>query len=288
MASMAEILVVDDDAAILGMLTTGLRDELGEDVSIYKLAIPGIRPLVLSEVLQTAVRRRPPKELLVIAIETRNFVVPASAASVRRAARQPVDVDAIRGEWEADELLTDLQRVFDGLKALWNISWMLSDATVSAVAFQQRHGGEHLTVEERRRVEALQERQRRGQPDLFDLPPGRAWKWSDPTSPDIVGWQRVLEICEQLPCKVIFVRMPLQEGFDAEHMPRVSRRFAAEIVTQLAERGFEYHDLNTAPYPLAPQYFAGITHLNRWGCEETSRILVSQLLAPQVRALREP
>lgn len=270
------------------MLGRDLSAELGRDTSVYKLGIPGIRPLVLSEVLETAVKRRPPNELLVLAIETRNFVVPANAASVRRAARQALTGDEVRGEWEADEVIAGFWRQFDGLKALWNLSWMASEATSTAADFQQQHGGEHLTVEERRRVEALQARQRRGRPDLFDLPPGKAWKWSEPGSPDIVGWQRVLEICEELPCKVIFVRMPLQLGFNEQHMPLVSRRFADEIVGQLTARGFEFHDLNLPPYPSDPQYFAGITHLNRRGCEETSRVIVPELIAPQLRGLRKP
>lgn len=285
-----DVLIIGSSRVVGGldsrMLTELLSEELGEPITVYKLGIPGLRPLFLSEVLEKAVSRRPPRRLLVLAVETRNFVIPASARAVRRAesrAREGAD-EGIRGEWEADEMAASFWQTFDGLRALWNLPWMRSDHTRQVAAFLQETGGEPITVAERMRIEAQQVRYRQDKRDIFELPPGMAWKWSGPDAPDMVGFARTLEIAETLPTKTIFIRMNLERGFDAESMPKVSQRLRGEVVPEIRRRGFEYHDLNTPAYPLDPRFFMSKTHLNRWGCEETSKAIVSELLAPLLRS----
>jgi len=269
------------------IVASELSAELDVDVGVYKLGLPGLRPLFLAELLETAVARRPPNDVLVLAIETRNFVIPIGA---ERAARlddeaDPTD-DTIRGEWEADRVESRLAEPFDGLDALWNLGWTLRARTREAAAFQHANGGEVHTAEERRAIEEIVAQQRIGRGDPFERSKGSGWLWSPPDTPDQVGWRRVLDACERLPCRVIFIRMPLKRGFDEEHMPVVSKRFADEVVGELTARGFEYHDLNAEPYPRRRRYFVGLTHLNADGCAETSRLLATELLSPALRAAR--
>ncbi len=267
-----------------------LRAGVGEELDVFKLGLAGLRPWFLSQLLRDGVARRPPRELLVIAIEPRFFVYPTRArrSDPRREGVSPAEGadDPIRGEWEADKIVAAFWSVFDGLKALWNLDWIFDPDTRAARDFHVENLGERFSVQERMRVEARQARQRAGRPDLFDLPPGMRWEWSAPDSPDQEGFRRCLEILRELPCDVLFVRMPLQAGFEQAHMVAETQRFREQIVPRLTAAGFRYLDLSAEPYPSTEPFFYSMTHLNRRGCVLTSRALVSGLLAPAILARR--
>ena len=119
------------------------------------------------------------------------------------------------------------------------------------------------------------------------LPAGYEWEWLDPRSRARVAWEEILDVLERLPCDVLLVRMPLADGFDQEHMPRMHARFQAEIVAGARARGIDYVDLNRPPFPREDWAFFSLTHLNAEGAEATGRLLVSEVLAPRLGAAED-
>lgn len=269
-----DVLVIGSSRVLGGLEGTVLQDTLrassAPTASVYKMGVPGLRPFTLLEILDDLVAPRPPRELLVIAIETRFFVRP-------RAAFEDAPDAEWRGEWEAEGQSRSVWDLFEGVRALWTLDWIFNPMTQRAARFQHERAGEHLTLEQRWRREKQSQHALATRQDGFE---DVEWVWSDESTLDQLAFDQCLERLAALPCDVLFVRMPLVEGFDAEHMPVVFPRFEAEVLPRIAERGFVYEDLNRPPFPRARELFLGITHLNYEGCLRTSRLLATDVLAP--------
>lgn len=262
------------------VLQQTLRDELGDETTVYELGIAGLRAPFLDELVRDGVARRPPRRLLVLALEPRFFcrVVPRTDAAGQRAARE-----AVPGEWSSEGRGNALTRSLAGLSAIWNLPWTQGRALRAEAAFRHANAGEPLTSEELAARHARIHADRRGADELFDLGPERIWQWPAPEGPELQAFARTLEALDALPCDVLFVRMPLTAGFDATYMPHVSRRFLEEIVPLVRQHGHEFLDLQGAPYPSDDGFFHGRTHLNLRGAEVTSRLLGSHVIAPRLR-----
>ena len=165
----------------------------------------------------------------------------------------------------------------DGLESLFLVDWVFSTETRERLAFLQEHQGRPHTLEKRRRRDAERTRQHRGKPDEFAL---GTWVWSGPGSEDWDAFEELLDRLEDLPCEVLFVRIPLQSGFDENSLPEEYARFRAEVLPELERRGFGYEDLNRSPFPREADSYFSTSHLNRAGCEATSRLLATEVLGP--------
>jgi len=273
------------DSRIVGAT---LGEVLGRGVDVYKLGMDGLRPWQLYRMLRGGLAARPPRELLVIGLETRYFARPVSSRTTGEVERGEELV--IPGEWQRDEVTDLLAEGFRGLEALWSLPWTRERRTQRARRILQANGGEEWTADQR----AKRERQRatrkaepgRGLELEFELPDDIAFAWSAAESPDQVGMRRSLDLLEALPCRVIFVRMPIQPDFDRERMPVVSRRLLEEVVPSIEARGFDVHDLNRSPFPQTPELFRNPTHMNLAGCQRTSELLAESVLAPYLQPRR--
>lgn len=254
------------DGPILSSELSALR---GRGTAAYTLGVPGMRPRMMERLVAQVFAVRPPRELLVLAIETRMFILPDHGAG------EPAD-----GDWEGVGSEAG-PRWFawwkDGLESLFLADWVLGEETRERVAFLQAHQGRPHTLEKRRRRDIERTRLHRGKPDEFAL---GDWAWSGPGSEDWTAFEELLDRLDSLPCEVLFVRLPLQRGFDENSLPEEFARFRAEVLPELERRGFRYEDLNRAPFPRDAASYFSTSHLNRDGCEETSRLLASEVLVP--------
>lgn len=263
----------------------------GED-SFYKLSLPGIRPRILAEVLEGPVSRRPPEALLVIAVETRFFCKPEELDADGQVGTYTLQRDRqrepeIEGEWLADSAGGGDVELFDGLRSLWVGSWALRDEVRSRAADEAARLGEYREPGAKREHLVTAKRKVRNlAKDNLVLPEGFGWAWTPPDGPDAIGWQRVMDAVAELPCETLFIRMPLVEGFDADHMAAAHSRFEREIVAGIRSAGHEYLDLNRPPYPRSRRYYTGLTHLDWDGAKITSELLADEVLAPRLAAER--
>ncbi|MEO0650151.1 MAG: SGNH/GDSL hydrolase family protein [Planctomycetota bacterium] len=254
-----------------------LASALDEDLSVYKLGIPGLLPQYAAGLLERAIRHRPPRRLLVLAIEAR-FFCRAQPIEDAGAGEPP----ALADEWAAEEDRAARIAAFDGLRSLWVWAWsQRPELRQSAAAIAERNGELRSLDEKHQRLRKQGSLRRRGA-DLFVLPEGYAWEWLEPDARAMAAWERILDQLEALPCDVLLVRMPLAKGFDAEHMPRMHARFESEIVAGARARGIDYVDLNGPPFPDEDWAFFSLTHLNAEGAQATGRVLVSEVLAPRL------
>jgi hypothetical protein len=166
---------------------------------------------------------------------------------------------------------------------LWQFDWVRSSYVQQTSRLWASRGGEFFTRSERREDEAAVVRQQRrsGGLDRFELVP-YGWDWTPPDGPDAVGYASAMKIIETLPCEVLFIHMPLETGFREAEMPVVSKRFFDEIVTDVTERGYDFVDLNGPPWPGGEPFFLTRTHLNIFGCSNTSKLFTDLLLVPRL------
>ena len=259
------------------LMQTRLRERVEPSATVYKLGLAGLRPLALSRILEDGIALRPPRKLLVIAIEPRFFARPALPPG-SGPARIP------RGEWELDRVNAPLGDLFFGVESLWQLDWVLSDEVQDTSKLWASRGGEFLTVRERRAEEAVvaRARVRKGNPDRFDSI-SHGFDWTPAGGPDAVGYARAMEIIATLPCDVLFIHMPLEAGFREEITPVVTQRFFDEIVADVTERGYPFVDLNGPRWPQQKRFFLTRTHLNVLGCDRTSLLLTDRFLVPNLR-----
>lgn len=259
----------------------------GFPLTVYELGVRGLRPPSCADILDELVSRRPPRRLLVVGLETRYFALPVPAGSGGAGAPP---APAVRGEWESDLLVDPVTRAFRGVKALWHLPWTFEPRTVRAAGLHQSLLGERVHPAVRARGEqALRERRQGGErADQLLLPPGVVWRFVDPGEPDRVAFLRCLDVLETLPCRVLFVRMPLLPGFVERQMADVTRLFEEQVVPLVEARGFRYSDLNRPPYPRDPDSFNGETHMTLAGSRLLSVTLVHELLVPLLDELGVP
>lgn len=244
-----------------------LERALGRPVRFHQLGLAGLRPTLLADVLASTVLARPPRRLLVIAIEERFFCRPEGES----------------GEWESDAGRKPHVWWLRGVSAIFDLPQFVDPALETGAGQIAELGGDRFTLAnlERRLRWAGQERS--DKQDLFDLADGVNWHWTDPDEPDALGWQRCLRLLSKIDCPILFVKMPVQPGFEARYMPAMQLRFEGEILAEIANRGWEFVPLEGSPWPTEPELFIGQTHLDFEGARRTTRLLVEQILVPRLR-----
>ncbi len=254
------------------LLERSLSLALGRKVSCYKLGLPGLLPKRVRQIATDHVLRKPPSRVLVVGIETRYFTRP----NLPEIAGPD---GGIQGEWKADERDTPLRELVRGLRALWFVPWMLSAETRASGPALVAQRGERMGFDERRALE--EQRVRAAQ----DTAKGRyAELRHDWREDDRKQFEGALEALAELDCAVVFVRLPLSGDWDRLHIRDQLERFEREIVPLIRARGFAYHDLNAAPYPLTDEFYWSSTHLNLAGAVATTREFSERVLAPLLRA----
>lgn len=254
------------------------------EVAVYKLALKAMRPWTVYQLLRDQVRERPPKELLVIGIEARYFFD-----------TNPLDMSsstglAYLGNWRD---LTELdpfalreheraawQRIpLGGVQALWNLDWLLLEDTRVREDYFHRSGGEIMprgpfVLDEQTRQLMAQNRELRDSGE-------HAWKSDTDLYIDWLGFQGILRLAAELPCRVVFVRPPLEATFNERKQPEGFAHFLQRVVPEFDRWDFDYRDLARDPYPTDARFYrdAG-SHLSPDGARHASRALVLDLLVP--------
>jgi hypothetical protein len=245
----------------------------------YKLGLAGLRPPLLEQVLAELVLPRPPRRLLVLALDERFFSVPVDTAE--SPAGGGADQPAAEGEWR-DDLLSGVWSPFRGPRALWTLDWALDPEVRDLVRFVRAQGGEIRELQARLQRDRHKRKLLAVTNDPFDLPEGTVWGWSGRGSADVTAFRRSLALLDGLACDVLWVRMPIQPEFAAEELAEPLARLQREILPLIAERGLDYIDLNGAPWPVRDVDYLGKTHLSRSGCVATSERFARDVLAPRL------
>jgi hypothetical protein len=284
--SVEDVLVIGSSRVAGGfdalLMTEALEDRVEGDCELYKLGVAGMRPALMADILEEGVRRRPPRRLLVLAIEERYFAYPVPSASARSGTRN--DAELIRGEWETDRVPDPLLDWSRGLAIVWRGDRELSEESRANRARYQENFGERITLAERIQRQARTAEALRTAADYLELPPGLEWEWPAEDSNTMAAWRRCLAVVDDLPCETIFIRMPVQRSFLDEEMPREDALFESQIVASVLAAGHRYVDLGASPYPFQKRYFNSMTHLNRDGCVAMSEVFVREVLVPLLRA----
>ena len=98
---------------------------------------------------------------------------------------------------------------------------------------------------------------------------------------DMQAWPLLLDELERLPCKTVFVRLPLQgKKPEQKRQADLHPRFQQQIVADLEARGFAYYDLNRPPYPEDELYYKDPGHMNATGRNKTTRLFTRYVLFP--------
>jgi hypothetical protein len=262
------------------------REDL--DVNVYELGLAGLRVEWVRHMMMTSFRDLPPKKLLVIAIEARLF---AFANSVVRDA-EPGQAEEVRGEWEEGIPSVFVEVAFGGLRDIFAIGRKHQAATQAVIAVRNANGGdqapwlEKVELERARLAKRKNESKRRG---LTEIPDAFAdgsiqWRWPDQDSLPMQAWRDVLDLADELPCEVAFIRMPLAPNFDQESMPDIYPLFVRDVVDVLRARGMTFDDLQGPGWNDNPEWFYSTTHLDIKGVIPVSRRLASDIIAPKLRA----
>ena len=273
------------DLAIVGSsrvdqgLEAGLAHELlnlrtEDSIELHKLGLPGLEPALLAEVLERITSARPPRRLLVIGIEPRFF---AERNQVEGLELDPVGVAPPR------ELAW-----LRGARAWATLVELLDPSVRGRIAeYRRLHGDDPRRVERRPAARPsasprpsgtdLERRERLG-------PVG--WRWNADGHPCFAHWERALDLVERLPCRVLFVRMPVRPSYLLTSAADTEQRFQDRIVAGLADRGLPFVDMARAPYPTADNLFRDPSHLSRHGAERATRLLVERELRPRLERAR--
>ena len=258
-----------------------LRRSGGLTKSVSRLVVQALRPWMLHRIIADQVTRRPPRELLVVSVEPRLFFVTPWESETALGLRllgsltdwtevspfglRPVELH----EWRLAPTR--------GIQALWNLDWLLAPYTRNYLAQMRARGGlpervfGPMTRQELALVRAVRAQIDGRAPD--DYPPAYGGM-------HMRGWQKLLDECAELPCQVVFVRMPVLPSWAAEQDQALMQRFDDLIVPGIRAAGFRYVDLNRGPFPQTAQFFKNDTHLNAAGMELLSQHLGLEVVWP--------
>jgi len=113
---------------------------------------------------------------------------------------------------------------------------------------------------------------------------GLSWNWPGPESITAHAWRETLDLLAELPCRVAFVRMPLEPGFDEAYMPAAHAAFERDVVDEVRARGWPFVDLQGPGWNDDPDWFLSATHLDADGATDVSDRLATEVLAPRLSA----
>ncbi len=262
------------------------KDDAPKEVA--RLTQQGMGGWMLWQLVRDHIRVAPPAELLVIGLEERLFYVLSFETDEPLGLRMlghSRDVFEIRHrdltdkEWRALALAP-----LRGLQAPWLLPFLMERDVPEFVAHLHETGGAAQRPFRPLSRREFQFAQRLGQEI-------RAREGRREDAPfrqlEVEAFQRTLDLLETLPCRVVFVRMPVDRGYEREEAPHI-RRFEREIVSQVLARGFPYHDLNRHPELREDRVFQNPTHVNREGMAIASRRLAVEVLYPLLHGAPSP
>lgn len=267
-----------------GVLEETLAEELDREVDVFKLSAGGMRPYFLSRLIEDAVLPAPPRELLVIGLEERYFMRPVVDSEFLTEGRRNKDGltngDELAGEWDRDEAMAESIDILHGVKNLWFFPWMLDPMVADETAFMRENGGEFMTLDRRLRHDERYRRasSQRAEPKPFTAR-GTRWTWTRDNA-DRAGFERILDLVDELDCQVVFVRMPINPRFGRAELMEQDERFNEEIVSRVLERGHLYVNMNLWWGLVEEDDWLDRDHLYWSGCAKASGELATRVLAP--------
>ncbi|QDU66031.1 hypothetical protein [Engelhardtia mirabilis] len=281
-----DVLILGSSRVLAGiepnLITQILSFKPDRPVEVVRLPVQGMRSWTLSKIVRELVQPRPPRDLLVIGLEARFFyVLPDETA-------RPLDFQMLASTSDLFQIdlgaltTAQLQELslapLRGVRAPWTLpQFLMSDAGRYIEHLHETRGLPLRNFKELSRREfglaravrdEIQER-------------GATIEEAELRRFDVETFISLLDVLEDLPCKVVFVRMPVLQAFDREQW-RQLEDYEREIVEPLRARGFEYHDLNRFGQLRAPGLFANPSHLNDEGRREASRILAMTVIGQAV------
>lgn len=273
------------------LLTAALTTDPDAPRDVVRLPIQGMRAQLLERVFEELIEPAPPTEVLAIGIEARLFYLPDFEVDEPlrwRVFGQWSDLlDRDARAWTEAQLAGVLCAPLRGVQAPWNLELIAAADTQEYVdhlhaerglqawefrPFSKRQWAisRALAAEREARVKALEEN---------PVPEEDRGPALDPR--EVAAFGRLLERFAELPCEVVFFRMPVLEEFDAGQARQLAA-YKEQIVPLLEERGFRYADLNQIERLRHPDLFKNPSHVNAAGRVESSLELARRALGPWI------
>ena len=265
------------DPNIVTKLMNNDERSAGEAV---KLPVQGMRAWTLHHIVRDMVAPDPPKKLLIVGLEERLFYVP------RHETDEPIDIRMLADS--VDLLEADLQKMtvaqlkeltlapLRGLQAPWSLVRLLDPKVERYVEHLHETRGEpEYEFEALSRAEFERAREMRRRIDER----ASSYEGEELRPAQLDSFRRALDLLEELPCEVVFVRMPVLPEYDAEQEFEL-RQFREIVVPEVLERGFRVFDMNEDPELRDPKLYANPSHLNERGRRLASTWLAWEVVGP--------
>ncbi len=273
------------------LLTAALTTDPAAPRNVVRLPIQGMRAQLLERVFEELIEPAPPAEMLAIGLEARLFYLPDFEVDEplrwRVFGRWSDLVERDPRDWTEAQLAGVLCAPLRGVQAPWNLSLIAADDTQAFIdhlhaerglpawefrPFSKRQWAisRALAAEREARVRALEENPPTADDDRPALDPS-----------ELAAFERLLPRLAELPCEVVFFRMPVLEEFDAEQT-RQLETYRDRILPLLERQGFRYADLNQVERLRHPDLFKNPSHVNPAGRVEASLELARRALGPWI------
>lgn len=281
-----DVLVIGSSRVLEGidpnLITEILSYRPERPVETVRLPVQGMRAWTLTEILRELVAPRPPRDLLVVALEARyfyflpdetarplGFQMLASTEDLFTTDLTALDVDQLR-----ELSLAPLR----GVRAPWVLPEILLGRTDEYVRYlHETRGLPAVNFKPLGRREFELARALRDEIAERDA----SFESLELRGFDVDTFLGVLDELAALPCPVVFVRLPVAIEFDLDQRRQLGA-FQRRVVEPVLARGFEYHDLNVFGQLRQPGLFENPSHLNDRGRELASRILALTVIGPAV------
>lgn len=273
------------------LLTAALSTDPDAPRDVVRMPIQGMRAQLLERVFEELIEPAPPAEVLAVGIEARLFYLPDFEVDEPlrwRVFGQWSDLlERDPRSWTEAQLAGVLCAPLRGVQAPWNLELIAAADTQEYVdhlhaerglpawefrPFSKRQWAisRALAAEREARVKALEEN---------PVPVDERGPALDPR--EVAAFERLLERFAELPCEVVFFRMPVLEEFDAGQARELAA-YREQIVPLIEERGFRYADLNQIERLRHPDLFKNASHVNPAGRVEASVELARRALGPWI------
>lgn len=275
------VLVVGSSRVRDGFAADLAEQQLGERLGakagapiVHKLGLAGLRPTLLLDVIEQITLARPPQELLVLGIEERYLTRRVQAETGAEAAPDREERAGRSGPWR-------------GLAGLIEFSYQaVFGAPAEVAGLLDRNGDRNPPAhwnQDREEVDAAGEALEFESP--ISGPAAMRWEWLAVEDPEYRAFLGLLDALEKLPCKVLFVRMPVGPAYLNRQEGELEGWFQERMVAELRRRGFEFADLSGPPYPIERKYFRNNSHLRYEGAQRATELLLKREILPRLGAL---
>jgi hypothetical protein len=251
-----------------------LEQRLGSKFSapiVHKLGLAGLRPTLLLDVIEQITRARPPRELLVLAIEERYLTRRVQAGAPAESNPERTERVGRSGPWR-------------GLAGLVEFTYRsLAGAPAEVRALLNRNGDRNPPErwnEDREGVGEGAEAQEFESP--ISGPAAMHWEWLPREDPESLAFLKLLDALQDLPCQVLFVRMPVGPAYLNRQEGQLEAWFQESMVGELRRRGYQFADLSAAPYPTERRFFRSNSHLRYEGAQRATELLLQREILPRL------